>query len=315
MPSIVFLGTSSATPTKARNVSSYALRLDDGRIILIDCGEGTQHQFVKCADLRVGKIDAILITHNHGDHSFGLAGLLASMSMYGRDQPVKIYGPEGIKSYVEHSIKFSATYLTFPTEIIEIIPDKITSLGIINELSVTAYPLKHKVPCFGYLLEEPTKKGKLNAKLAKDLGVTDPKQLGILSSGKDVTLTNGIVVKSVDVLGETRKGRKYLLMGDTCNSESVVEAAQNCTFVVHETTYDSSAHEKAIEGGHSTSTMAGQFAKRINASRMIITHFSSRYHALHDNEPITVKDLLLETQKECPETKVEAADDFSKFDL
>jgi len=314
MPSIVFLGTSSATPTKARNVSSYALRLDDGRIILIDCGEGTQHQFVKCADLRAGKIDAIMITHLHGDHSFGLPGLLASMSMNGRDQPVKIYGPEGLKNYLESCLKYSVTFLTYPIEIVEIPTDKVTPLGLINQLTVTAYPLKHKVTCFGFLFEEPEKKGKLNAKLAKELGAEN-KDLGILTSGKDVTLPNGNIIKSVDVMGETRKGRKFLLLGDTCDSESVVEAAQNCLVVVHEVTYDSSCVEKAKEGGHSTSTMAGQFAKKIKASRIFITHFSSRYHGLHDTEPLTVKDLVSETQKECPDTKVEAAEDFARFEL
>ncbi len=117
---------------------------------------------------------------------------------------------------------------------------------------LSAFPLKHKVPCFGFLLEEPDKKGKLNAQKAKELGVTNPKDLGFLSQGKDITLADGTVIKAIDVTGETRKGKKFVFLGDTCNSDSMLEKAQDADVVVHEATYDASLEQKAVEGGHST---------------------------------------------------------------
>jgi ribonuclease Z len=114
------------------------------------------------------------------------------------------------------------------------VPDAITKLGMFMNMNITAYPLKHKVASLGYLLEEPEKKGKLDAVKAKSLGITNPRDLGQLSAGRDVTLPDGTTVKSSDVIGETRKGKKYLFLGDTCDSDSAVDAARNCDVLVHE---------------------------------------------------------------------------------
>eukprot|EP01114_Cavostelium_apophysatum_P016865 TRINITY_DN4888_c0_g1_i1.p1 TRINITY_DN4888_c0_g1~~TRINITY_DN4888_c0_g1_i1.p1 ORF type:complete len:315 (-),score=57.66 TRINITY_DN4888_c0_g1_i1:26-970(-) len=314
MPSLVFLGTSAATPTKMRNVTSHALRMDDGKIFLLDCGEGTQHQFLKSNEVKSSKIEAFLITHLHGDHSFGLPGLLASMSLLGRSDPVKCFGPKGIKPYIESFLQHSATYLTFPFEIIELEVGKVAPLGVISGVTITAYPLRHKVPCFGYILQEPEKRGKLDAQKAKQLGATG-KDMGLLTAGKDVTTASGQVIRAVDVIGETRKGKKYVLLGDTSNSDSMLPDAEDCDVLVHETTYDASLQEKAVEGGHSTSKMAGEFANRIRAKKLFITHFSMRYDTESTEGAITVNDLLNETQRECPDTVVTAAEDFRKYEI
>jgi len=214
---------------------------------------------------------------------------------------------------LDRTIQLSATYLTFSIEVTELLPEQITKLGILNGLEVVAYPLTHKVVSFGYILIEPDKRGKLDAKKATDLGASK-KELGILSQGKDVTTTNGIIIKSSDVMGETRRGSKYVFLGDTSNSDSLLEDAKNCDILVHEATFDSKQREKAIEGGHSTSSMAGQFAAKICAAKMILTHFSMRYHGLNKEE-LTVEDLKREAQSECPNTEVLVADDFFKFDI
>lgn len=312
--SLVFLGTSAATPSKNRNVSSYALRNDEGKIFLLDCGEGTQHQFLKTVDLKVSKIEVILITHLHGDHSFGLPGLLASLSLYGRDQPVRVFGPVGLRAMIETNLKLSATYLTYKLDIVELEEGKTESFGLLHGLYLSAYPLKHKVPCFGYLLEEPEKKGKLNAQKAKELGVTNPKDLGSLSQGKDITLPNGTLIKAVDVTGETRKGKKFIFLGDTSNSDSMIEKGQDCDVVVHEATYDGTLEQKAVEGGHSTSVMAGKFASKLNAKKLILTHFSMRYQNPEEGQP-SIKDLVKEAQLECSKTEVDAAEDMKKYEF
>ncbi|KAL6079318.1 Ribonuclease BN [Balamuthia mandrillaris] len=339
MKCVTFLGTSAATPTKCRNVTSHALQFLNGRAWLFDCGEGTQHQILKSKDLKAPRIDAIFITHLHGDHLFGLPGLLASLSLVGgeRQNPVLLYGPPGIKEYVRASIDSSVTYLTYGLEVIELDTSKNHTLsepGLSTSASmpmkVTAHPIVHKVPCLGYVVEEPERAGALDAKKAASLGAKG-KEMGLLKAGKDVTLSDGRVIKASDVIGPTRKGKKVVLLGDTSDASSVLEAGQGCDLLVHEATYDASLREKAVEGGHSTSQMAGRFAKELAAKKLILTHFSMRYtssegsqpqHQEKDAEeekeeggPLTVEQLCEEARAECPETLVVAALDLESYDV
>jgi len=315
MKSVVFLGTSAATPTRHLSVSAHALHFLNGRSWLVDCGEGTQHQIVKCDDIKANRIDVIFITHLHGDHCFGLPGLLATLSLVGgdREKPLHLFGPAGLREFINTAIGVSQTYLTYKLEVVELEPEKVHDLGEIDGYKISAFPLRHKVPCFGYIVTEPDKPAALDARKASSLGAKG-KDMGLLKAGKDVTLADGSVIKASDVLGVPQKGRKAVMLGDTCDSSSLMEAAMHCDVLVHEATYDATLEGKAIEGGHSTSAMAGKFAQTLNAKKMILTHFSMRYTTAKEGE-LGVDDLLKEAQNECPHTTVLAADDFAVFDI
>jgi len=313
----------SATPTKNCNVSSLAMKLfGSTKIWLVDCGEGTQHQLIKRPDLvKSSKIEVIFITHLHGDHCFGLPGLLASLSLTGVVTSLKVVGPEGIKTMIETNISLSKTYLTYKLEIIELVPEKITNLGKISDIEVSAYPLVHKdVACFGFVFQEPEKPGQLDGKKAAQLGAKG-KDLGLLKSGKDIVLPNGDTLKASDVLSPPQKGKKVLVLGDTKNSDSMFEVGQNCDLLIHEATYDHSMHTKALEGGHSTAKMAGQFAKSLKAKNLIINHFSKRYlegdkSDNKDENNKSVSDLVVEAQSEVDSgVTVRSAAEFASFSI
>eukprot|EP01130_Rhizamoeba_saxonica_P008875 TRINITY_DN3594_c1_g1_i2.p1 TRINITY_DN3594_c1_g1~~TRINITY_DN3594_c1_g1_i2.p1 ORF type:complete len:210 (-),score=42.96 TRINITY_DN3594_c1_g1_i2:693-1322(-) len=195
MESISFLGTSAATPGKDRNVSSFAIKFrEGGRVWLVDCGEGTQHRVVRNPDIvKASKIDVILITHLHGDHCFGLPGLLASLSLTGVCDELTLIGPEGLKLMVDTAIGLSDTYLTYNLKIIELVEGEVFDLGLVNGIHLSAYPLVHKVATFGFVIEEPMKPGKLDGKKAAQLGAKGP-VMRDLKNGIDVTLDDGTVI-------------------------------------------------------------------------------------------------------------------------
>jgi len=279
---------------------------------LVDCGEGTQHQLVRRPDLvKTSKLDIIFITHLHGDHCFGLPGLLASMSLSGQVSALKVIGPLGISQMIDTNLKLSQSYLTYALEVVELEPERVHDLGTFNQIRVRAFPLKHKdIACFGFFFEEENKPPVLNGKKAAQLGAKGA-QLGQLKVGKDVTLPNGTVIRAEDVLEPGAAGKKVLILGDTSDSNSALEAIQGCDLIVHETTYDCDMYEKAIDGGHSTTIMAGEYARVAKAKKLIITHFSKRY--VEGSGDKTVDDLKKEAQQQCPDTVVEAAEEFNVY--
>jgi len=219
-----------------------------------------------------------------------------------------VFGPVGLKDYILNSIKSSESYLVYELEVIEI-QEKETKLPFPDWVSITAFPIEHKVPCFGYVFQEKSKPGRLDAVKCKELGV-EPKQNSILASGKDVTTKDGKLVKSSDVVGPSRIGKKIVLLGDTCNADSILEYGQNCNVLVHEASFDENCEDKAMQGKHSTSKMAGLFASKINAKLLILTHFSSRYS--DKKAEITTNQLCVEASKYC-KCKVLPAEDLMKI--
>eukprot|EP01129_Flabellula_baltica_P004354 TRINITY_DN1511_c0_g1_i1.p1 TRINITY_DN1511_c0_g1~~TRINITY_DN1511_c0_g1_i1.p1 ORF type:complete len:217 (-),score=60.73 TRINITY_DN1511_c0_g1_i1:18-668(-) len=214
---------------------------------------------------------------------------------------------------VHTNISLSATYLTYELEIIELVEGEVTDLGIINDISVSAYPLTHKVACFGYLFKEQDKIA-LDGKKAAQLGARGP-QMSMLKEGKDVELSDGRIIRAADVLLPAEMGKKVIALGDTSDSTSILEAGMGCAVVVHESTYDDSLREKAIDGGHSTAKMAGEFARDIQANKLILTHFSKRYFEGELSLEKNVNDLREEAALVCPESEVIIAEDFSVIEI
>lgn len=269
---VITLGTSSGTPTKDRNVSSLAIFVN-GRWLLFDCGEGTQYRLLR-ASVKLGQLDAIFLTHMHGDHIFGLPGLLATLSMQHRDNTLYIYGPRGIKDFVNSSLRLSVTRLCYELKITEIEP------GVVRQADgykVLCLPLDHQVPDFGYAVVEDDPPGRFDLEKARALGVPAGPLYGKLQSGLDIVLDDGRVIKSTDVLGPARKGRKIAYCTDTRPCNNSVELARNANLLIHEATYAEDLAQEAPPRGHSTASQAATIAERAQVERLLITHFSPRY--------------------------------------
>ena len=272
---IQFLGTGAGMPSKQRNVTAIALSLLDeiGEVWLFDCGEATQHQIMHTA-IRPRRIRNIFITHMHGDHIYGLPGLLGSRSFLGGEEPLTVYGPKGIKPFIEATIQLSKTHLNYELNVVEI------DEGIILETDafiVKASRLQHVVDCFGYRIEQKPLPGQLQIEKALQLGVPKGPLLRELKLGHDVQLDNGNVVKSNDVVTPPKSGFTVTILGDTRYCEESVKLANNADIVVHEATFDKENSQLARDYGHSTNVEAAIVAKEAHAKHVILTHISARF--------------------------------------
>jgi ribonuclease Z len=299
---VTFLGTSSGVPTRGRNVSSVALNLPQrAEVWLFDCGEATQHQILRC-DVKIGQIRRIFVTHLHGDHIFGLMGLLATYGMAGNPDRIDIYGPSGLQEYLAASQKYSYTHFNYPIKVHTIEP------GIVYQeagFTVTCIPLKHKVPAFGYRITEADRPGKFDLQRAQELNIPSGPLYGQLKSGKTVTLPDGRTISGKDLCGETERGRSVVYCTDTVFCENSIQLAQGADLLIHESTFAHEDAEMAFDRLHSTCTMAAQVALSAGVQQLILTHFSPRYAP---GNPIVLDDLLEAARAIFPNT--ELAQDF-----
>ncbi|MBD1864587.1 MULTISPECIES: ribonuclease Z [Trichocoleus] len=304
---ITFLGTSSGVPTRSRNVSSVALRLPQrAEVWLFDCGEGTQHQFLR-SDLKVSQLCRIFITHMHGDHIFGLMGLLASCGLAGSPTRIDIYGPPGLDEYLRASGRYSQTHFSYPIKVHTVQP------GVLyedDEFVVSCGPLKHRITSFGYRVVEKDRVGRFDVEKAKALGIPSGPLYGKLKRGETVTLPDGRKINGAELCGPTEAGRKIAYCTDTIFCEGAVELAQEADVVIHEATFAHQDAELAYQRLHSTSTMAAQVALAAQAKRLIMTHFSPRYAP---GNAIQLSDLQDEARAIFPNT--EMAYDFFTYEV
>ncbi|MFK3710914.1 ribonuclease Z [Leclercia adecarboxylata] len=275
---LLFLGTSAGVPTRTRNVTSILLDLQHptrGGLWMFDCGEGTQHQLLRTAS-HPGKLDKIFITHLHGDHLFGLPGLLCSRSMAGNMHPLTIYGPPGIREFVETSLRISGSWTDYPLEIVEI------SAGVVfsnDAYTVTAAALNHPVECYGYRIEEQDKPGALDGAALVAAGVPFGPLFQQLKRGERVTLDDGRTIDGADYLSPPRPGKKLAIFGDTAPCENALALARGVDLLVHEATLEAAMEEKANSRGHSSTHQAARLACDAQVKKLIVTHVSSRYDA------------------------------------
>lgn len=275
---LIFLGTSAGVPTRTRNVTAILLDLQHptrGGLWLFDCGEGTQHQLLRTV-YNPGKLDKIFITHLHGDHIFGLPGLLCSRSMAGIAHPLTIYGPKGIAEFVETTLRLSGSWTDYPLEVIEIAEGQVFDDGV---YTVTAWPLNHPVECYGYRIEEHDKPGALNAPALMADGVKPGPMFQRLKLGETITLDDGRVVNGQDYLSAPQPGKKLAIFGDTAPCPSALLLAQGVDVMVHEATLETAMEEKANGRGHSSTRQAARLAREAGVGKLIVTHVSSRYDA------------------------------------
>lgn len=294
-------------PTRARNVSSIALRLPQrAEIWLFDCGEGTQHQILR-SDLKVSQITRIFVTHMHGDHIYGLMGLLASCGLAGNPSRIDIYGPPKLEDYLKASGKYSQTHFSYPVKVHTVQPGEIFADA---DFTVSCAPLTHRVPAFGYRVAEKDKPGRFDAERAAALGIPSGPIYGRLKRGEAVTLPDGRIINGAELCGETQLGRKFVYCTDTIYCDSAVELAQNADLLVHEATFAHQDAELAYQRLHSTSTMAAQTALAAQVKQLIMTHFSPRYAP---GNTLGLDDLLAEARAIFPNTIL--AHDFLTYEI
>ncbi len=282
---IVFLGTSSGVPSPDRNVSSLAIVLD-GTVLLFDCGEGTQHQLLR-APVRSGAIDVVFITHLHGDHVYGLPGLLATLSMSGRTAPLTVVGPEGVGAYLDAVLTTSYHHPHFP-----IVVQSPPYRG--EGFTVTHAPLEHSIPAFGYCVVEDDRPGRFDPERARALSIPEGPEWRALQQANDPR-----------VCGPARPGRRVAYCTDTRPCASAAELARGSDVLIHESTYAEELRAEADARLHSTAMGAASVAADAGVALLILTHFSTRYR--------DVAPLVEEARTVFP--NVEAASDFAVFEV
>lgn len=285
-------------PTRTRNVSSVALRLPQrAEVWLFDCGEATQHQLLRAAP-KISQISRIFITHMHGDHVFGLPGLLATCGLAGHATRIDLYGPAGLEDYIRTAVQYSQTILAYPLEIHTIEPGMIYED---EELVVSCLPLKHRIPAYGYRVTEKDRPGRFEVERAAALGIPAGPLYGRLKRGEQVTLDDGRTINGAELCGPTEEGRKIVYCTDTIYSENAIELARDADLLIHEATYVAQDEDLARRGGHSTAQMAARVAAAARVRQLIITHFSQRYARGNEVEP---EALLAEARAVFPNTEM-----------
>ena len=298
---ITFLGTSSGVPTLTRNVSSLALKLSQSsEVWLFDCGEGTQHQIIK-SNIKSSQIKKIFITHMHGDHIYGLPGLLATLGLSGNSNGIDIYGPSKLRGIINSALSSSFCKLSFPLHFVEVenFATENKCLFENDKIRVNCASLKHKIPAYGYRVSEKDKPGIFDIKKAESMKIAPGPIYSELQQGKTVILSDGRSINGNEFCGPPRKGASFVYCTDTVFSESAVSLSKNADLLVHESTFSQEDESMAYEKLHSTTIMAAKTALLSNTKKLIITHLSPRYT---NKNAITPSDLLKEAQKVFPNT-------------
>ena len=310
---VTFLGTSSGVPTRARNVSAVALRLPQrSEMWLFDCGEGTQHQFLR-SELRLSQLRRVFVTHMHGDHVFGLPGLLASLGLAGNSNDgVDLYGPDPLESYLNGVLRTSSTRIGYPLNVHRVhdCAENGTLVYEDDDLTVRCTPLTHRVPAYAYRVDQKPLAGRFDIAKAKDLQIPPGPIYAQLKRGDTVTLDDGRIINGTTLCGPERPGVSVVYCTDTVFCEAAVDLAKGADLLIHESTFAHQESEMAYQKQHSTSTMAAQTAAEANVGQLVLTHLSPRYAP---GNAVTPEDLLKEAQAIFPNTSL--AKDFLTLEV
>jgi len=298
---VIFLGTAGSVPTPKRSLPAILIQRK-GEQLMFDCGEGVQRQMMM-AKTGFHKKMKVFVSHMHGDHVLGLPGLLQTMALLDREKKLEVYGPSGIKRFIE-AIKETVQFvLTFPVEI-----HTIEKAGVIceeEEYAVKTVWANHAIPSLAYALEEKPRPGRFYPEKAEALGVPEGPLWSKLQHGQNVNFPDGRVIKPEQVVGPPRPGRKIVYTGDTRPFKEFAKFATGADLLIHDATLDDELAERAAEDGHSTPCQAAENAKKAKAKQLILTHISARY----DDTSV----LLEQARKIFKNTRV--AEDFIKIEI
>jgi len=268
---VVFLGTSGSAPTAQRAPAALLVRRGGDRL-LIDCAEGTQRQLLR-SDVGLAELREVFLTHLHADHYLGLPGMMKTFALRGRELPLTVYGPAGLRELVG-ALRRVFGRLTYPLDLVELRPGERLER---DEYRIETFEVRHGVTAVGYVLVEEGRPGRFDVEVADRLGVPDGPLRGALQRGEAVTLPDGSVVTPELVLGEPRRGRKVAITGDTAPTPSVVEAARDADLLVHDATFCADERLRAQETLHSTAADAALVASQAGVELLALVHLSSRY--------------------------------------
>lgn len=291
---IFVLGTSAGTPTRQRNMSGLALRLRGARQwVLVDCAEATQHRILR-TPLSLMSLSAVFITHMHGDHVYGLPGLLASAAMLGRTEPLVVVGPPPLRAMIDCIMEHSE--LTLPYPVTWLRPDGLADAGVLADLEVDATPLSHRIPCWAYGFTEAALERRLDTDKLRADAIPASALWGELQQGRDVVLADGRAIAACDYLLAPRRARRIVVAGDNDSPELLATSAHGAEVLVHEATY---TEEVLLKVGpapqHSSALRVARFAEQAGVRNLVLTHFSPRYQ---DGGPLPLSLLEQEARAE-----------------
>ena len=272
---LTILGCHSATPRVNAHPTSQYLEINN-RHFLIDCGEGTQRQMRK-HKIGFSKINHIFISHLHGDHFFGLIGLISTFGILNREKELHIYGPKGLKEVTQLQLKVSKSYSKFEIIYHELTSKESETIFEDDKVSVTTIPLNHRVYTNGYLFKEKEKLKKLNIDNVKQYPEIETCDYHNIKGGKDVTLESGEIVKNEELTLPPSKSKSYAFCSDTSYKEDIIPIIKNVDLLYHEATFLSDREDLAKKTKHSTAKQAAQIAHLANVNQLVIGHYSSRY--------------------------------------
>ena len=274
MFAVTILGNNSALPTLDRHPTAQVVTCNDS-LLLVDCGEGTQVQIARYK-IRRSRLRHIFISHLHGDHYFGLIGLLNSLSLLGRQDPLFVYAPPELEQILKLQMDCAATILQFELHFIPLLPE---NQGIIvneKDLQVSFFPTRHRIPCYGFVFDMQKRKRRIIPEQARAYEIPAA-FFSHLAEGADYQRKDGLLVKNDWVTLPPSPGKKYVYCADTRYTEELLPYVHKADLVYHETTYLHNLAERAAERYHSTSVQAATLAAKAEAKRLIIGHFSSKY--------------------------------------
>ena len=275
MLSVTILGNNSAVPAFNRHPTSQVVT-HDGNNYLVDCGEGTQIQMIKYK-VRRGKISHIFISHLHGDHYFGLVGLINTFSLLSHRQELHVYGPDPLQKIIEMQLSVAESCLSYPLHFLSL--TKAETLVDNDKISIRCFRTNHRIECYGFVFEEKEGKRKLLIDKVRKLNIP-VSFYSSLQNGLDYITPRGQVIRNESVTTAPEHGKKYAFCADTKYDESIIEHIQQADMVYHETTYLDNMRDKASERFHSTTKEAALIARKAQVKKLLIGHFSSKYNTL-----------------------------------
>ena len=275
---LTILGYNSAIPTVKSAPTAQFLEMEE-RCFLIDCGEGTQVQLRK-AKAKFSKINHIFISHLHGDHVFGLPGLISSFRLLGRETPLHVYGPKGIKEMMETIFRITETHQGFEVVFHELSSKKSEKVFEDNRVEVFTIPLDHRIYCNGYLFKEKPKERHLNMQEISKYPEIEICDYHNLKRGKDIQLSDGYILKNENLTKPAEPSVSYAFCSDTRYLESIIPIIKNVDVLYHEATFLHDLKKMADYTGHTTALEAAKIARKANVKKLILGHFSNRYNDL-----------------------------------
>ena len=288
---LLFLGTSAARPTAERNVSALVLTRG-GETLLFECGEGTQRQMMRYGvTFALGEV---FFTHYHADHFLGIIGLVRTLGLQGRTEPMRLVGPKGGAKLLGQALALGVERPVFPVEIVEVEPDQVMPR---DGYDLKVFAVEHGGGAVGYALVEKNRLGRFDPDRARELGVPEGPLWGKLQRGQTVTLDDGRAVTAETIVGPPRPGRTLVYSGDTRPCAATVEVARGADLLVHEATFGEEEKDRARDTAHATAREAAEVAKMAGVRRLVLTHLSARY----SRDPATLAD---EARAVFPETVV-----------